>query len=188
MTRIKWERAQAGRGSFDERATTEWRRGPLCSEVSDTPDDRIPDLRNPPDIYWAANLGKLYAEENEREHVRVRRAAAQAAQAVYRRAGVNTLVSRTLAFYKRASSRRPFPSAYFSLYFDFAARALALSMIARHDPAPTRNLRRFYSPSEMSNRARGCSSRMVEESGGFPALYKHLSSVYGRGPGSSGHA
>lgn len=183
MTRMKWERTQSARGGFDERTTREWRVGPTLSaaDLSDGQEDRFfPDLSRSPPITWAKDLTRIFKKNNEVTHERMRKEAIRTAHRIYRYHGVNTLMSRTLKLYERASRSNPFPSAYFALHFDFAAREIAVGTRFQHDPKPTRRPDRFYSIGEMRNRAVLVSMRMIEEQGGFLNVWNRLRC--GKGP------
>ncbi|MER8563287.1 hypothetical protein [Mesorhizobium sp. M0578] len=119
-TKMNWQRTQPGRGGFDERTASEWRRGPKLTELDLTsmPNSRSADLLLPPTIYWSVNLARAFPWADEAGHQRLRQAAITTAAAVYKSHEINRLLSRSLALYERASRSKPFPSAYFALYFD----------------------------------------------------------------------
>lgn len=180
-SKLDWTRTQPGRGGADERIGGDWRNGPRddLSIVDSDEHSLPPDYLALPGIYWAANLKKAFPEENDDAHALLQRTARLAALRLYRLHSVNTLLSRTLVFYSRASANRPFPSAYFAAYFDFATMSIALSKSARHVPPPRRNLRKFYSYGEFQLRCHLCSRKMMDAEGGFRALADRVLGITG---------
>ncbi|TIR29949.1 MAG: hypothetical protein E5X35_24555 [Mesorhizobium sp.] len=178
-TKMNWQRTQPGRGGFDERTASEWRSGPKLTELDLTtmPDRWSADLLLPPTIYWSVNLARAFPEADEAGHQRLRQAAITTAAAVYKSHGINRLLSRSLALYERASRSKPFPSAYFALYFDLEAMKIALNRRFTHDPLPRRNLSKFYRYVEVMNRSRCCWS---SEDDGFNGLMDRMLGAPGK--------
>lgn len=168
--KLDWTRTRAGAGGFDERTGKDWRIGPQAEFLDDAHMDAGLDYLALPDIYWAAKLARAFPHESVGAHERLKAVARGAALRLYEKHGVNMLLSRTLVFYSRASASKPFPSAYFAAYFDFAAMKLALAPEARHDPPPRRNLKSFYAYREFQARCHRCSKPMMEAEGGFRAF------------------
>lgn len=167
--KLDWTRTLPGRGGADERIGNEWNRGPRDALVlSDSDENSLPpDYLELPDVYWATRLAKAFPIEDSDAHGRLKRVASVTASRLYRNHGINTLLSRTLVFYSRGSANRPFPSAYFAAYFDFASMRIALAKGARHDPPARRNLQRFYGYGQFMFRCNACSKKMVDQEGGF---------------------
>lgn len=178
-TKMNWQRTQPGRAGFDERTASEWRSGPNPSEseLTSMPESRSPDLLLPPTIYWSVHLARAFPEADEAGHRSLRQAAIGTAAAVYKSHGINRLLSRSLALYERASRSKPFPSAYFALYFDLESMKIALHRRFTHDPPPRRNLARFYRYVEVMDRSRCCWS---SEDGGFNGLMDRMLGAPGK--------
>lgn len=143
--KLDWNRTKAGRGGYDGRVGTEWLRGPVTTVgLSDDDSSMLPpDLLDPPDAFFPTSLARMFPEETGEAASRMKAMATAAAAEVYRIHGVNTLVSRVEAFHSRALAAAHFPCSWYAVYFDLAARRIALGRRA-HDPAPRRRLDRFF--------------------------------------------
>jgi len=144
--KLDWRRTRTGHGGFDERAGKQWTRGVDDVDI-ETDGDSIylpPDLLAPPDALFPTRLKRVVAERTDEGIDRLKNLAAKAAAEIYRRHGADTLVSRVEAYYDRVLlTPWHFPSAWYAVYFDVAARRIAAGR-KLHDPPPRRRLDRFF--------------------------------------------
>lgn len=125
MTRLDWSRTDKDMDGYDAGLAREWSMGPTAASF-DRPDgtDELK-LLSPPTIYWARELARAFPVEDEASHVRLFVAAGQAAATLYYRNGWAMIRQRVQAVHLKASTRAPFPSAFYAIYFDHWAMTLA---------------------------------------------------------------
>src|SRR5690606_22722227 len=133
-------------GGFDERAGLEWSRGASEHGLEADDDSTLlpPDLLVPPDALWPTRLKRMIPDRDEDGIRRLKAVAARAAAEIYRLHGADTLVARVQAYYERTlMGPQHCPAAWFAVYFDVAARRIAMGQ-KRQDPPPRRRLDKFF--------------------------------------------
>lgn len=145
MTKLDWNRTDAGRDGYDAALTLEWRLGPSAPafERPDGADDLK--LVSTPTIYWAKELARAFPVDDEATHVRLFAASRRAAATLYFRNGWPLIGQRVQAVHLKSSTRNLFPSAFYAIYFDHWAMTFArgdhlnrLGSIPRHVEAFSR--------------------------------------------------
>ncbi|MEP9371170.1 hypothetical protein [Mesorhizobium sp. KR1-2] len=120
--KLDWRKAEPGRSGPDEITATEWRLGPVDTDLS-MPDISYFDLAATPTIEWSRTLRARFRTDDDHGHLDMVKAVLDTVGQVIKRYGVDALKSRARQYRDRASKQRPFPSLWFAFYFDlYAAR------------------------------------------------------------------
>lgn len=139
-----WDRARDEHNDFDRNIGRDWRAPSLpgLDFIGDglSLEARRPEYGLAPNVAWSREMALRYPEPGGRAALDIRRIAEQAAHDTFNIDGPTILIQRVSQFHARVGS---FPSAWFAVSFDYAARMWALSHPDRSETTRQRRARMF---------------------------------------------